>query len=62
MGPFVWVIKESSLHDRPILTFLPALVPHEHTLNPSLTYSLCVCVCACIFGKDSTPFTWLRVG
>ncbi len=41
MGPFVWVNKECFLHDRPILTFLPALVSHEHTLNPSS----CVCVC-----------------
>lgn len=45
MGPFVWVNKEGSLHDRPILTFLPALVPHEHTFNPSLRCTLCVCVC-----------------
>lgn len=44
MGPFVWVNKEFSLHDRPILTFLPALIPHEHTFNPSLGHSLCVCV------------------
>lgn len=44
MGPFVRVNKECSLHDRPILTFLPALVPHEHTLNPSLRHILCVCV------------------
>lgn len=40
MGPFVWVNKECSLHDRPILTFLPALIPHEHTFNPSLGHRL----------------------
>lgn len=45
MGPFVWVNKESSLHDRPILAFLPALVPHEHTLNLSFRHSSCICVC-----------------
>lgn len=57
MGPFVWVNKEGSLHDRPILTFLPALVPHEHTFNPSLRCTLCVCLCVlcmrapvCVFG------------